>query len=144
MVPTSPSAHQSKFFSLGRLLSILLAYVLMVNSSCQFPEFLLLPNTNIWWSGPAIHWSSQQSGSSTSFAQLTVRGDLRKMILSYSAPSVTASPYYSTNQFPYIREGFALNYSSTSKTINVYLECEHVADKSTGAYVVEVQLPKSG
>ncbi|KAL5111309.1 hypothetical protein TcWFU_001113 [Taenia crassiceps] len=123
------------------LLSLLLTCVASAQSSCQFPEFLLLSSTNIWWSSPVTHRISQyHAASPSSFVQLTVRGDLRKMILSFPVEPSSRSTQHPLDQHPFHNKAMVIRNSSTS-TAHVDLRCEHVVDKATETYVAELLTP---
>ncbi|KAM7539749.1 hypothetical protein Aperf_G00000038255 [Anoplocephala perfoliata] len=119
------------------ILSVLLAYLATAHSSCQFPEFLLLPSTNIWWSGSVSHLTS--SSSLSSFAKLAVRGDLRKMILSYPLDSSLRSNQYPLNRYPFQSQSLGIN-NSMAPAIHIDLRCDRVVDKFSGTYLAEIQL----
>ncbi|EUB57069.1 hypothetical protein EGR_08078 [Echinococcus granulosus] len=123
------------------LLSVLLTCAATVQSICQFPEFLLLSSTNIWWSSPLTHRTSQYHAVSSSFfAQLTVRGDLRKMILSYPVEPSPRSTQYFPNQYS-LHDKALMNKNSSTSTIHVDLRCQHVVDKATETYAAELLTP---
>lgn len=119
------------------VMSLVLVYLSTVQSSCQFPEFLLLPSTNIWWSGPVSYLDSTSSFSP--FAQITVRGDLRKMILSYPLDFSKNSSHYSFNRYPFQNHPHGIS-NYTVPDIHVDLRCDQLIDKATETYLAEIQL----
>lgn len=113
-----------------------------MQSSCQFPDFLLLPSTNVWWSGSVSKATS--STFHTQFAQLIVRGDLRQMILSYPLESPSSSSFAQiSNPYPLGRFSFQNHppgvSNSTDNAIHVDLRCDQMIDKATETYLVEIQ-----
>nr|CUU00408.1 hypothetical transcript [Hymenolepis microstoma] len=131
---------QRLLICLQTILSLVLAYLSTVQTSCQFPEFLLLPSTNIWWSGPVFRPDS--TSSFFPFAQLTVRGDLRKMILSYLLDSSTNSTHYPFNRYPFKSHLHGIS-NYTVPAIHIDLRCDQLIDKATETYLAEIHLTNS-
>uniref|UniRef100_A0A5K3F222 CUB domain-containing protein n=2 Tax=Mesocestoides corti TaxID=53468 RepID=A0A5K3F222_MESCO len=117
------------------ILMVTLVCVVAVSGNCQFPDFLLFPTTNTWWSGPALR--SARQGRSPFFTQMTVRGDLRRVFITYPL-DLADRPQHPLHQHPFNAQS-RHNYTS----VQVDMRCNRVVDSKTETFIAEFQMPKS-
>lgn len=122
------------------------------SANCFFPDFLLIHNTNTWWSGTFPYNESSIDSAriedkklnaqvGISFPQLTVRHDLQKLVITF--PWVSAG-----NQQTFSREHrfFAPGQTSDkgqSHSITVTMRCETLIDQGKLIYLAEVLKPNT-